>query len=67
MTTDFLVTTKNSKEVKKLARTLKYKDELMDKRVLEKFEIDMAQKLDVNQQLNVKYVRRDFSKKVEAI
>jgi hypothetical protein len=30
-------------------------------------EIDMAPKLDVNQQLNVKYVRRDFSKKVEAV
>lgn len=169
MTTDFLVTTKNNTEVKKFARTLKYKDELMDKRVLEKFEIerffwerqevdwgivtelevpkdmahniafihgysnlsviegfenilveeledmsiyfirllleakqtirqtasdfdhhfgmssgcglslfkhllmtkvieiDMTQKLDVNQQLNIKYVRRDFSKKVEAI
>ena len=30
MTTDFLVTTKNNKEVKKFARTLKYKYELMD-------------------------------------
>ena len=40
MTTDFLVTTKNNTEVKKFARTLKYKDELMDKRVLEKFEIE---------------------------
>ncbi|MGU7859640.1 TnsA endonuclease N-terminal domain-containing protein, partial [Streptococcus suis] len=40
MTTDFLVTTRNNTEVKKFARTLKYKNELMDKRVLEKFEIE---------------------------
>lgn len=40
MTTDFIVTINNNGQIKHLARTLKYKDELMDKRVLEKFEIE---------------------------
>lgn len=40
MTTDFLVTTNHPNQVKHIARTLKYKDELMNKRVLEKFEIE---------------------------
>lgn len=37
MTTDFLVTVRSNQHI---ARTLKYKDELMNKRVLEKFEIE---------------------------
>ena len=40
MTTDFLVTIKNSNEFCEIARTIKAKDELMNKRVLEKFEIE---------------------------
>lgn len=40
MTTDFLVTINNTGLPQHLARTLKYKDELMDERVLEKFEIE---------------------------
>lgn len=40
MTTDFLVTINNNGQSQHLARTLKYKDELMDERVLEKFEIE---------------------------
>ncbi|MEJ9209933.1 TnsA endonuclease N-terminal domain-containing protein [Bacillus smithii] len=40
MTTDFLVTINNNGQFQHLARTLKYKDELMDERVLEKFEIE---------------------------
>lgn len=40
MTTDFLVTININGEIQHLARTLKYKNELMDKRVMEKFEIE---------------------------
>lgn len=40
MTTDFLVTINNNGQYQHLARTLKYKDDLMDERVLEKFEIE---------------------------
>lgn len=40
MTTDFLITINNNSEKKELARTLKYKEELLKKRVLEKFEIE---------------------------
>ncbi|OZI11270.1 heteromeric transposase endonuclease subunit TnsA [Bacillaceae bacterium SAS-127] len=40
MTTDFLVTITKNQQHQHLARTLKYKDELMNERVLEKFEIE---------------------------
>lgn len=41
MTTDFLITCKDeNSEVVEIARTLKYKKDLLDKRVLEKFEIE---------------------------
>lgn len=41
MTTDFLITLKNSMgEIKEVARTTKYKDKLLEQRVLEKFEIE---------------------------
>lgn len=41
MTTDFLITIKTEEgEVKELARTLKYKDELLEKRIVEKFELE---------------------------
>ncbi|MEE6132830.1 TnsA endonuclease N-terminal domain-containing protein [Priestia sp. GS2] len=40
MTTDFLVTISHNKQLQHLARTLKYKDELMNERILEKFEIE---------------------------
>lgn len=40
MTTDFLVTINKNKKIQHLARTLKYKDELRNERVLEKFEIE---------------------------
>ncbi len=40
MTTDFLVTVNKNSNHQHLARTLKYKDELMNERVLEKFEIE---------------------------
>lgn len=41
MTTDFLITTQNQMgEVKEVSRTLKYKDELLKKRIMEKFEIE---------------------------
>lgn len=41
MTTDFLITIKDTKgEVRDIARTLKYKKELLKERVLEKFEIE---------------------------
>lgn len=40
MTTDFLITINSNSEKKELARTLKYKEELLKKRVLEKFEIE---------------------------
>lgn len=41
MTTDFLITIKDDKgEVRDIARTLKYKKELLKERVLEKFEIE---------------------------
>ncbi|WP_409293048.1 TnsA endonuclease N-terminal domain-containing protein [Peribacillus sp. SCS-37] len=39
MTTDFLVTINISGEIQHFTRTLKFKNELVDKRVLEKFEI----------------------------
>ncbi len=41
MTTDFLITVQNlDGKMEEKARTLKYKDELLNKRVLEKFEIE---------------------------
>ncbi|KXY35015.1 heteromeric transposase endonuclease subunit TnsA [Bacillus sp. FSL K6-0067] len=40
MTTDFLITVIKNQQLQHLARTLKYKDELMNERVLEKFEIE---------------------------
>lgn len=40
MTTDFLVTTEKNGQILHTARTLKYKTDLADKRVLEKFEIE---------------------------
>ncbi|MBS4192855.1 heteromeric transposase endonuclease subunit TnsA [Bacillus sp. FJAT-49705] len=40
MTTDFLVTKLDNGKPVNLARTLKYKDDLMDERVIEKFEIE---------------------------
>lgn len=40
MSTDFLVTTSKDGQHDHVARTLKYKKELMDERVLEKFEIE---------------------------
>ena len=40
MTSDFLITVIKNQQHQHLARTLKYKDELMDERVLEKFEIE---------------------------
>lgn len=40
MTTDFLISINSNKGKKEVARTLKHKDELLNKRVLEKFEIE---------------------------
>ena len=41
MTTDFLITIKNPMgQIKEVVRTLKYKDKLLDQRILEKFEIE---------------------------
>lgn len=40
MTTDFLITVNKDQQYQHLARTLKYKDDLMNERVLEKFEIE---------------------------
>lgn len=40
MTTDFLITINKDQHHQHLARTLKYKDDLMNERVLEKFEIE---------------------------
>lgn len=40
MTTDFLVTTNMHNEVLDRALTVKYKDDLMDERVIEKFEVE---------------------------
>ncbi|MEE1131731.1 TnsA endonuclease N-terminal domain-containing protein [Paenibacillus sp. B-A-8] len=40
MTTDFVVTKLEQGQPVNLARTLKYKDDLMDKRVIEKFEVE---------------------------
>ncbi|MED3349010.1 TnsA endonuclease N-terminal domain-containing protein [Bacillus thuringiensis] len=40
MTTDFLLTVREGKEIKYIARTVKVGDELEDKRVIEKFEIE---------------------------
>lgn len=40
MTTDFLITTKENNKNVEMARTIKCKDELLNKRVLEKFEIE---------------------------
>lgn len=40
ITTDFLITINKDQQHKNLARTLKYKDDLMNERVLEKFEIE---------------------------
>ncbi|GIX59796.1 TnsA endonuclease N-terminal domain-containing protein [Bacillus cereus group sp. RP29] len=50
MTTDFLVTISKNQQHQHLARTLKYKDELMNKRVLEKFEIERVywERQDIN-------------------
>ncbi|MED1662771.1 TnsA endonuclease N-terminal domain-containing protein [Brevibacillus laterosporus] len=42
MTTDFVVTTEKNGQICHVARTLKYQDDLADKRVLEKFEIERA-------------------------
>ncbi|WP_180270695.1 TnsA endonuclease N-terminal domain-containing protein [Sporanaerobium hydrogeniformans] len=42
MTTDFLITIKDAEaEVRDIVRTFKYKKELLKKRVLEKFEIEV--------------------------
>lgn len=40
ITTDFLITTLNDGQHEHIARTLKYKKDLMDERILEKFEIE---------------------------
>lgn len=40
MTTDFLITVSTSDGTKEVARTIKSKDDLLDKRILEKFEIE---------------------------
>lgn len=40
MTTDFLVTVSTGNGVKEVARTVKLKDDLLDRRVIEKFEIE---------------------------
>lgn len=40
MTTDFLITARKDNEVYDIARTIKAKDDLMNKRILEKFEIE---------------------------
>lgn len=40
MTTDFLITVSTSDGIKEVARTIKSKDDLLDKRILEKFEIE---------------------------
>jgi len=40
MTTDFLITVNKDQQYQHLARTLKYKEDLMNERVLEKFEIE---------------------------
>lgn len=50
MTTDFLITVIKNQQLQHLARTLKYKDELMNERVLEKFEIERVywERQDIN-------------------
>jgi hypothetical protein len=40
MTTDFLITISSADGIKEVARTIKSKDDLLDKRILEKFEIE---------------------------
>lgn len=40
MTTDFLITVSTEDGIKEVARTIKSKDDLIDKRILEKFEIE---------------------------
>lgn len=40
MTTDFLITISSTDGIKEVARTIKSKDDLLDKRILEKFEIE---------------------------
>lgn len=40
MTTDFLITISNSEVTKEVARTIKSKDDLLNRRILEKFEIE---------------------------
>ncbi len=40
MTTDFLITKNNNGEYMEIARTIKSKDDLLNKRILEKFEIE---------------------------
>ena len=40
MTTDFLITVSTEDGIKEVARTIKSKDDLLDKRILEKFEIE---------------------------
>jgi hypothetical protein len=40
MTTDFLITISKVDEVKEIARTIKSKDDLLNKRIVEKFEIE---------------------------
>jgi len=40
MTTDFFLTVSNCEGVKEIARTVKLKDDLLDRRIIEKFEIE---------------------------
>ncbi|MGE0978322.1 heteromeric transposase endonuclease subunit TnsA [Bacillus toyonensis] len=42
MTTDFLITIREGKEIKTIARTVKPSEQLEDKRIIEKFEIERA-------------------------
>ncbi|WP_253197650.1 TnsA endonuclease N-terminal domain-containing protein [Clostridium algidicarnis] len=50
MTTDFFISIKNNNEFYEVARTIKAKDELMNRRILEKFEIERMywQKRNIN-------------------
>lgn len=40
MTTDFLITLSQKEDIKEVARTIKSKDDLLDERIIEKFEIE---------------------------
>lgn len=42
MTTDFLITTQNNREEINIARTIKSKDDLLNRRIIEKFQIEAA-------------------------